>query len=108
MDPAAHPPVLLEAMALAAHEDQESAGLGREPENSDPAWCQQQQDEPSQDSSPSGVRETWSQFSNWECVFSLNHEHSVRISHISWISCSNSDYCGAIQHLFSKKNENEV
>ena len=38
----AHPDVLLETMALAAHEDQPPAGLGRQPEDSDPAWRQQQ------------------------------------------------------------------
>ena len=35
--------VLLETVALAAHEDHESAGFRREPEVSDPARCQQQE-----------------------------------------------------------------
>lgn len=39
----AHPDVGLETMALAAHEDQPPAGLGRQPEDSDPAWRQQQE-----------------------------------------------------------------
>jgi len=39
----AHPDVLLETMALAAHEDQPPAGLGRQPEDGDPAWGQQQE-----------------------------------------------------------------
>ena len=38
----AHPDVLLETMALAAHEDQAPAGSGRWPEDGDPAWRQQQ------------------------------------------------------------------
>ena len=42
MDQTAYAYVLLETMALAAHEDQASAGDGREPEVSDPA-CHQQQ-----------------------------------------------------------------
>lgn len=39
----AHPHVLLETMALAAHEDQPPTGLGRQPEDGDPAWRQQQE-----------------------------------------------------------------
>ena len=42
-DQAANPHVSLETVALGAHEDQESAGLGREPEDGDPAWRQQQE-----------------------------------------------------------------
>ena len=42
VDQAAHPHVLLETVALDAHEDQEFAELGREPEDGDPAWRQQQ------------------------------------------------------------------
>ena len=38
----AYPDVLLETMALAAHEDQELTGFGRQPESRDPAWRQQQ------------------------------------------------------------------
>ena len=34
--------VLLEIVALSMHEDQEPAGLGREPEDGNPAWRQQQ------------------------------------------------------------------
>ena len=37
VDPTAYPDGLLETMALAAHEDQAPAGLGREPEDGDPA-----------------------------------------------------------------------
>lgn len=43
LDQAANPHVLLEAVALGAHEDQASAGSGREPEDGDPAWRQQQE-----------------------------------------------------------------
>ena len=43
MDQKANPHVLLETVALAAHEDQELAGFGREPEVSHPARCQQPQ-----------------------------------------------------------------
>ncbi len=43
MDQTAPPYVPLETMALAAHEDQALAGLGREPEVGDPAWHQQQE-----------------------------------------------------------------
>ena len=43
VDQAAHTYVLLETVALGAHEDQEPADLGCEPEVGDPAWCQQQQ-----------------------------------------------------------------
>ena len=39
----AHPDVLLETMALAAHEDQPLAGFGRQPEDGNPAWRQQQE-----------------------------------------------------------------
>jgi hypothetical protein len=35
--------VLLETVALGSHEDQASAGLGRKPENRNPAWRQQQE-----------------------------------------------------------------
>jgi hypothetical protein len=35
--------VLLEAVALGEHEDPQSAGFGREPEDGDPAWRQQQE-----------------------------------------------------------------
>ena len=35
--------VLLETVALGAHEDQTLVGFGRKPEVGDPAWCQQQQ-----------------------------------------------------------------
>ena len=35
--------VLPETVTLGAHEDQEPAGLGREPEDGDPARCQQQE-----------------------------------------------------------------
>ena len=35
--------LLLETVALGAHEDQAFAGLGREPEDGDPAWRQQQE-----------------------------------------------------------------
>ena len=42
VDQTAHPHVLLETVALAPQEDQEPAGLGREPEISDSARCQQQ------------------------------------------------------------------
>ena len=38
----AHPDVLLETMALAAHEDQAPVGFGRQPEDSNPARRQQQ------------------------------------------------------------------
>ena len=37
------PHVPLETVALGAHEDQAFAGLGREPEDGDPAWRQQQE-----------------------------------------------------------------
>jgi RNA-directed DNA polymerase len=40
---AAHAHVLLEAVALGAHEDQAPAGFGREPEDGDPAWREQQE-----------------------------------------------------------------
>ena len=43
MDQAANPDVLLEAVALGAHEDSEPAGLGREPEDGNPTWRQQPQ-----------------------------------------------------------------
>ena len=43
MDQAANPDVLLETVALGAHEDSELAGLGREPEDGNPAWRQQQE-----------------------------------------------------------------
>ncbi|MDO9571864.1 MAG: hypothetical protein Q7J58_21140, partial [Hydrogenophaga sp.] len=43
MDQTAHAHVLLETVALAAHENQELAGLGREPEVGDSARMQQQQ-----------------------------------------------------------------
>ena len=42
MDQAANPNVLLETVALGAHEDPAPAGLGREPEVGNPAWRQQQ------------------------------------------------------------------
>ena len=42
-DQAAHPHVLMETVALGAHEDQAPAGSGREPEDGDPAWRQQQE-----------------------------------------------------------------
>ena len=35
--------MLLETVALGAHEDQALAGSGREPEDGDPAWRQQQE-----------------------------------------------------------------
>ena len=35
--------VLLETVALGAHEDSELAGLGRKPEDGNPAWRQQPQ-----------------------------------------------------------------
>ena len=41
MDQAANPDVLLETVALGAHEDSELAGLGREPADGNPAWRQQ-------------------------------------------------------------------
>ncbi len=41
-DQTANPHVLLETVALGAHEDQALAGFGREPEDGDPARCQQQ------------------------------------------------------------------
>ncbi len=43
VDQTAHAYVLLETVALASHKDQESAGLGREPEVGDSARMQQQQ-----------------------------------------------------------------
>ena len=43
MDQTAHPHVLLETVALGAHQDQELAGFGREPEVCNPARRQQQQ-----------------------------------------------------------------
>ena len=43
VDQVAHSHVLLETVALGAHEDQEFAELGREPEDGDPAWRQQQE-----------------------------------------------------------------
>ena len=43
MDQAANPDVLLETVALGAHQDSELAGLGREPEDGNPAWRQQQE-----------------------------------------------------------------
>ena len=42
VDQAAHPHGLLETMALGAHEDQAFAELGRELEDRDPPWRQQQ------------------------------------------------------------------
>ena len=43
VDQAAHTHVLLETVALGAHQDQKLAGLGRELEVGDSARCQQQQ-----------------------------------------------------------------
>lgn len=43
MDPKAHPHVLLETVALAAHEDPSPARFGRESEEGNPAWRQQQE-----------------------------------------------------------------
>nr|WP_202961143.1 hypothetical protein [Candidatus Symbiobacter mobilis] len=43
MDQKAYPNVLLETVALAAHEDQELTGIGRKPEVGDSARSQQQQ-----------------------------------------------------------------
>src|SRR5574338_181986 len=43
MAPEAYPHVLLETVALAAHEDSKSAGFGREPEGGDPARREQQE-----------------------------------------------------------------
>ncbi|WP_187292297.1 hypothetical protein [Candidatus Symbiobacter mobilis] len=43
MDQKAHPNVLLETVALAAHEDQELTGIGHKPEIGDSARSQQQQ-----------------------------------------------------------------
>ena len=43
VDQTAHAHVLLETVALGAHQDQESAGTGREPEVGDSARMQQQQ-----------------------------------------------------------------
>ena len=42
LDQAAHPHVLQETVALGAHEDQAPAVSGREPEDGDPSWRQQQ------------------------------------------------------------------
>ena len=35
--------MLLETVALGAHEDRSLAGLGRAPEDGNPAWCEQQE-----------------------------------------------------------------
>ena len=43
MDQTANPDVLLETVALGAHQDSELAGLGRKPEDGNPAWRQQPQ-----------------------------------------------------------------
>ena len=43
LDQAATPDVLLETVALGAHEDSQLVEFGREPEDGDPAWRQQQE-----------------------------------------------------------------